>query len=201
MKATLTKKNLGVLVSGGGSNLQAVIDAAQNGEINGRIAVVISSNPSAYGITRAQNHNIPSAVAALADFDGNRPLRDARIVETLRWYNVDYVILAGYLGVLTEPLLLAYKDRIINIHPSLLPKFGGVGLHGLNVHRAVLAAGEKTSGATVHFVEEGVDTGRIIAQESLDVLPSDTPESLQTRILDQIEHKLLVRVVGDLCNK
>jgi len=191
-------KKLGILASGGGSNLQAVLDACVAGEINGHVALVISSNPQAFALTRAKNGGVPVFVAALSDF-GSREKRDNFILETLQKYAVDYVILAGYLGILTPPLVSAFERRMINIHPSLLPSFGGPGLHGLNVHRAVIAAGEKKSGATVHFVDAGIDTGAVIAQGTLDVLPSDTPESLQARILTEIEHKLLVRVLKELC--
>jgi len=193
-------KKLGILVSGGGSNLQAVLDAAQNGEINGKVVAVISSNPDAYALTRAKNAGVPAFVAALKNY-ASREARDAYILEILQKHEVDYVILAGYLGILTEPLVRAYERRMINIHPSLLPKFGGAGLHGINVHKAVITAGEKESGATVHFVDLGIDTGTIVAQSALDVLPDDTPESLQSRILNEIEHRLLVRVVRGLCGK
>jgi len=191
-------KKLGILVSGGGSNLQAVLDACAAGEINGKVVAVISSNPEAYALTRTKNSGVPAYIAALKNY-ASREARDAYILEILKKHEVDYVVLAGYLGILTEPLVKAFERRMINIHPALLPKFGGAGLHGLNVHKAVIAAGEKKSGATVHFVDLGIDSGEIIAQESLDVLPSDTPETLQARILSEIEHKLLVCVVKGLC--
>ncbi len=194
------KTRLAVLVSGGGSNLQALIDAIYvRGEIDGDISVVISSNAGAFALKRAEQFRIPAAVASLKDH-GSPESRDAFILKTLREYAADYVILAGYLGILTDGLVKAYENRIVNIHPALLPKFGGKNYHGLNVHRAVIEAGERKSGATVHFVDTGVDTGLAIAQESLKVLPEDTPQSLQARILDEIEHPLLVRVVRDLCD-
>lgn len=189
---------LGVLISGGGSNLQAILDAIETGEINGSVAVVISSNAEAYGLERAKKYGVPVLVAALKDY-GSREARDGAVLQSLEKHGAEYVILAGYLGILTPPLINAFENRILNIHPALLPKFGGAGLHGLHVHEAVIAAGEAVSGATVHFVDENIDTGRIVAQESLKILPSDTPESLQARILTEIEHKLLVRVVKNLC--
>ena len=192
-------KKLAVLISGGGSNLQAVIDAVAGGEICAGICAVISSNADAYGLQRAKNAGIPTAVASLKEFD-SRAERDAFIIKILQAHNPDYVVLAGYLGILTPEFIAAYKNKIINIHPSLLPKFGGDGMHGVGVHKAVIAAGEKISGASVHYVDNGIDTGEVIAQESLVVLPNDTPESLQKRILENIEHKLLVKVLADLCS-
>ncbi|MCL2061826.1 MAG: phosphoribosylglycinamide formyltransferase [Firmicutes bacterium] len=191
-------KNLCVLVSGGGSNLQAVLDAANSGAINARVSAVISSNAEAFALTRAAKHNIPAYTVSLKDYK-TRQQRDTAVLEILLKYACDYVILAGYLGIITEPLLNAYPDKIINIHPALLPKFGGAGFHGIAVHKAVIEAGEPYSGATVHYVDGGVDTGKIIAQERLAVLPNDTPESLQHRILNQIEHSLLVKVLQTLC--
>jgi phosphoribosylglycinamide formyltransferase-1 len=194
------KTRLAVLVSGDGANLQARLDAVYvRGEIGGEIAAVVSSNPSAYALTRAAAFKIPAFTAPLKDYESNAS-RDVAVVGFLKKHRVDYVILAGYLGILTDVFFTEYANRILNIHPALLPKFGGHGYHGLAVHRAVLAAGERESGATVHFVDKGIDTGLIVAQDRLTIESTDTPESLQARILEKIEHPLLVRVVRDLCD-
>lgn len=193
------KKRLAVLVSGGGTNMQSIIDATERGDICGSVVVVISSNDEAYALKRAEKHGIPAFVCSLKG-GVSRDERDEKILALLGEYRADYVILAGYLGILTDGLLEKYENRILNIHPALLPDYGGKSFFGLNVHRAVIADKRKESGATVHFVGRGgIDTGLIIAQEKLEVLPSDTPESLQQRILDNIEHKLFVRVIRDLC--
>ena len=193
------KKNLVALVSGGGSNMAAILDAVDAGRINGRIVAVISSNDTAYALTRARERGIPTHVCALRDFE-NGEARDREVLRLLTHYQADFVLLAGYLGIVSSFLVDAYPNRIVNIHPALLPKFGGKGFHGLHVHEAVIAAKEKESGATVHFVDGGTDTGPIILQRSLEVLPSDTPESLQARILQEIEHKLFPEAVAKLCN-
>ncbi|MDR2201386.1 MAG: phosphoribosylglycinamide formyltransferase [Clostridiales bacterium] len=193
------KKNLAVLVSGGGTNLQAIIDGTESGRINGRVVLVVSSNADAYALVRAESRGIPTAVCALKDFV-TREKRDEKITELLIRANADYVILAGYLGILTAAPLSAFGGRIVNIHPALLPKYGGKNCFGLNVHRQVLAAGEAFTGATVHFVDSGVDTGLIIASESIEVLPSDTPESLQKRLLENVENRLIASVTADLCD-
>ena len=196
--ANSDKKNLVVLVSGGGSNMAAILESIDRGEINGRVVAVISSNYGAYALTRASERGIPTYVCALKDF-ASREARDREILKLLKKYECDYCILAGYLGIVSPFLVDEFPYRIVNIHPALLPKFGGKGYHGIHVHEAVIAAGESESGATVHFVDSGTDTGLIIAQRKLAVLESDTPESLQSRILDQIEHKLFPDVVGLLC--
>jgi len=191
-------KKLAVLISGGGSNLQAIIDAVETGKMNATIQIVVSSNGTAFGLERAKKHGIKTAVACLKDFSSMQQ-RDKFIVDSLAPLNIDYVVLAGYLGILTTDFIASYKNRIVNIHPSLLPKFGGAGMHGLNVHKAVIEAGDPFSGATVHLVDDGIDTGKILAQKMLRVLPTDTPESLQKRIIEEIEHKLLVQTLGLLC--
>lgn len=192
-------KKLAVLVSGGGSNMAAILEAIDGGEINGKVAMVIASNDRAYALTRAKERGIPTHVCALRDFE-NGEARDREILRLLDCYEADYVLLAGYLGIVSSFLVDAYPNRIVNIHPALLPKFGGKGFHGIHVHEAVLAAGEKESGATVHFVDGGTDTGPIILQRALSVLPADTPESLQARILEQIEHKIFPEAVKKLCD-
>lgn len=193
------KKNLVALVSGGGSNLAAILESIDRGEINGEVRAVISSNKEAYALTRAKERNIPAYVCALGDY-ASREERDRAILEILLKYDCDYCLLAGYLGIISPFLIDEYPYKIVNIHPALLPKFGGKGFHGIHVHEAVIAAGEKESGATVHFVDSGTDTGLIIAQRSLSVQRGDTPESLQKRILDNIEHRLFPQVVSLLCD-
>lgn len=191
-------KNIAVMFSGNGTDFQALIDGANMSKFDGRIVVAVSSNSAAYGIQRAKAAGIDCYVCRRKDYD-DEAARDKAIVEILERYNVELVVLAGYLGILTKPLLERYPRAIINIHPALLPKFGGKGMFGLNVHTAVIAAGEKKSGATVHYVDGGTDTGDIILQRSLDVRADDTPETLQKRILDEIEHPLLVEAVALLC--
>lgn len=193
------KKRLVVLVSGGGTNMQSVLDEIKNGKINGSVVAVVSSNADAYALMRAKNNGIDTFVCAVKDFS-SRAERDDKILEILMRYKADYVLLAGYLGIIPEKIINEFPNRIINIHPALLPSYGGKNYYGLNVHKAVIAAGEKFSGATVHFVDGGTDTGLIIEQESLAVENSDTAESLQERILNNIEHKLFPRVVKDLCD-
>lgn len=193
-------KNIAVMFSGGGTNFQALIDAQREGKFDGKIVVAVSSNDKAYGIERAAKAGIDCYVRPKADF-ASLIERDMSVLEIFEKYDVQLVVLAGYLGILTEPLIERYRDAIINVHPALLPKFGGKGMYGLNVHKAVIAAGEKKSGATVHYSDGGIDTGAIILQRSLDVLPGDTPESLQRRILEQIEHPMLVEAVTMLCGK
>ena len=192
-------KKLALLVSGSGTNMQAIMDACDSGEIKGKISVVISSNHEAYALVRAQGANIPNYVCAKKDFPSVEA-RDAEILRLLKMYDVDYVILAGYLGIIPPSIIKEYPNRIVNIHPALLPKYGGRDYYGINVHAAVIAAGETESGATAHFVTEEVDGGPIIRQEKLRVFKGDTPETLQRRILDQIEHPMLVGVIKDLCD-
>lgn len=193
-------KNLAVLVSGSGTNMQAIIDACARGEINGCVKVVISSNDEAYALVRAKTCNIPAYVCSVSDFDGDRDARDWEILRILEEYKTDYVILAGYLGIISGSIIDRYPNRIVNIHPALLPKFGGKDFYGLNVHKAVIAAGEAESGATAHFVAREIDCGPIIRQEKLKVFKGDTPEALQKRVLEKIEHPLLISVVKDLCD-
>lgn len=192
-------KKLALLVSGSGTNMQAIMDACDSGEIKGKISVVISSNHEAYALVRAQGANIPNYVCAKKDFPSVEA-RDAEILRLLKMYDVDYIILAGYLGIIPPSIIKEYPNRIVNIHPALLPKYGGRNYYGINVHAAVIAAGETESGATAHFVTEEVDGGPIIRQEKLRVFKGDTPETLQRRILDQIEHPMLVGVIKDLCD-
>ncbi len=191
-------KHIAVMFSGNGTDFQALIDGANQSKFDGRIVVAVTSNSKAYGIERAKAAGIDCYVFRKADYESEVE-RDKAVLEIFERYDVDLVVLAGYLGIVSKPLLDKYRRRIINIHPALLPKFGGKGMFGLNVHKAVLAAGEKKSGATVHYVDDGTDTGEIILQRALDVEPTDTPETLQKRILDTIEHPLLVEAVALLC--
>ena len=197
MKKTNPKK-LVVLVSGGDSNMAAIMESIDRGEINGEIKAVISSNAEAYALTRARERGIPAYVCARADYE-NGAERDREILRICREAQADYVLPAGYLGILAGFFIEAYPNKIVNIHPALLPKFGGKGFFGIHVHEAVLAAGETESGATVHFVGGGIDDGAIIAQGKVEVLQGDTPEELQKRVLDNVEHKLFPQVVGLLC--
>ena len=193
------KKRLVYLVSGGGTNMQAVLDAIRSGEINAQSVGVISSNHEAYALKKKKNAGIPTAVFSANDYGGDLRKRDAALKTELDRLKPDYVLLVGYLGILSDEIIAAYDGRLINIHPALLPKYGGKGYYGLNVHKAVIAAGETVSGATVHYVARGIDKGEIIAQKSTAVLPGDTPETLQKRVLDECEHPLLVSVVKSLC--
>lgn len=182
---------LGILVSGSGSNLQSIIDAIQRGELKSHIACVISNKEQAYGLERGRKHGLPAVF-----IDPKWENYDKLLLKTLQEYKVDLVVLAGYLKIIDKELIETYKGRIINIHPSLLPKYGGKGYYGIHVHKAVIAAEEEESGATVHHVDIGIDTGATILQKKLKVYKEDTPESLQKRILEEIEHKILVEAIG-----
>lgn len=187
-------KGIGVLISGGGTNLQAVMDAIDQGRIPASINVVISDRPNAYGLVRAEKMGIPAYCINRKNFADSRALNH-EILEKLKAYNVEYVILAGYLSILSPELVECYRNRIINIHPSLIPAFCGMGYYGQKVHQAVLDYGAKVTGATVHFVDEGADTGPIIFQKHVDVLPDDTVETLAQRVL-KVEHELLPKAVA-----
>lgn len=185
---------ISVLVSGNGSNLQALIDAIESGEIeNAKIVQVISSNASAYAIERAENHDIPVNIITKHDYADIRDRMDA-ILEMLNCEATDLVVLAGYMSILPKKVIDAYEERIINVHPALLPKYGGKECYGIKVHEKVIAAGETESGATVHYVDEGIDTGRIIIQGIVPVKASDTPEILKERVLVK-EHQILPEAV------
>jgi phosphoribosylglycinamide formyltransferase-1 len=184
---------LGVLISGNGSNLQALIDAINSKHIPAQIGVVISNKRGAYGLTRAKQNNIPSNVILRNDFRTQGDYDDA-MINTLLEYRVDLVILAGFLSILSARVVNAFKGRIINVHPSLIPSFCGKGYYGKKVHKAVLDYGVKLSGATVHFVDEGTDTGPIIFQEAVAVEDTDTIDSLSLKVL-AAEHRLLIEAV------
>ncbi len=192
-------KRIAVLVSGGGTNLQALIDAQGRGEIvNGAIAAVISSSPRAFALERAAKAGIPGYVVDRSQYDTNRAMTCA-LVEQLRALHIDLVVLAGFMTILTEELVRAYPNAMLNIHPALIPSFAGPGCYGLHVHEQALAYGVKLSGATVHFVSETCDGGPIVLQKAVDVLPDDTPETLQRRIMEQCEWKLLPQAVSLFC--
>lgn len=182
---------IGVLVSGGGTNLQSVIDATQDGTLASRITCVISNKEEAYGLVRARENGIQNIFINPKEANYNE-----QVLEVLKKHEVELVVLAGYLKILDARLIEAYKGRIINIHPSLLPKYGGKGYYGLHVHEAVIAAGETESGGTVHYVNEGIDTGEIILQRKVPIYPEDTPEILQQRVLDEVEHKILPEAIA-----
>ncbi len=183
---------IGVLASGGGTNLQAIIDSCERGEIDGDVVVAISNVPEAYALERARNHGIPAF--AFPHKDMTREEHEADVMACLEQHSVDLVVLAGYLRMLTPVLVSKYNGKMMNTHPALLPSFGGPGMHGLKVHQAVLDRGCKVSGCTVHFVTLDVDGGPIIAQKSVQVQESDTAETLQERILKE-EHKQLTRSI------
>ncbi|WP_283673351.1 phosphoribosylglycinamide formyltransferase [Butyricicoccus sp. Marseille-Q5471] len=191
--------NIAVFVSGGGTNLQALIDAQTAGTIeNGKITLVVSSNPNAYALERAAKVGIETAVLRRRDFDSADAYGDA-LDALLTEKGVGLVVLAGFMTVLSDDFCKKYENRIINVHPSLIPSFCGEGFYGLRVHEAALAKGVKVSGATVHFVSEVVDGGAIIAQKAVAVENGDTPETLQKRIMEQAEWMLLPQAVSDFC--
>ena len=191
---------LAVLVSGGGTNLQAIIDAISAGKItNACISVVISNNANAYALERARAHGIEALCISPKDFESREAFNQA-FLDKLNSYNVDLVVLAGFLVVLPEMMIKEYTNRIVNIHPSLIPSFCGKGFYGLKVHEGVLAHGVKVTGATVHFVDEGTDTGPIILQKAVEVEQGDTPEVLQRRVMEQAEWVILPKAIDLIAN-
>ena len=192
-------KNIIVLVSGGGTNLQALIDSQQRGDIKGgRITCVISSKPDAFALERAKKAGIPTVVLPRKEYADSRSYSEA-ILEELNRQKADLVVLAGFMTILDECVTKAYSYKIINVHPALIPSFCGEGFYGLKVHERALEYGVKISGATVHFVNEKADAGAIILQGAVDVLNDDTPETLQRRIMENVEWKLLPRAVSLFC--
>ena len=192
-------KNIVVLVSGGGTNLQALIDAQNSGEINnGRITCVISSNPNAYALERAKKNSIDTEVIRRKDFDSFEDYDNA-LTELLKSKNADLVVLAGFMTVLGAQVIRSFENKIINIHPALIPSFCGKGFYGLHVHEAVLEKGVKITGATAHFVNEVCDGGPIIMQKAVEVKNGDTPEILQKRVMEQAEWKILPKSVALFC--
>ena len=182
--------NIAVLVSGGGTNLQALIDAQGKVLQHGKIKLVISSKPDVYALQRAKQAGIDHCVIAKRDYTTQEEFSNA-LLQQLQSYQIDMIVLAGYLSILDETIIRAYPNRIINIHPSLIPSFCGKGYYGLKVHEAALAYGVKVTGATVHIVNEIPDGGKILLQKAVDILPSDTPETLQQRVMEEAEWKLL----------
>lgn len=192
-------KKIAVLVSGGGTNLQALIDAQKRGEIvNGEITAVIASNAKAYALERAKAAGIPGYVIARKDYPSSQAMTIA-LTAKLKELGIDLVVLAGFMTILTSEMVQAYPNAILNIHPALIPSFAGEGCYGLHVHEKALEYGVKLSGATVHFVSEECDGGPIVLQKAVDVLPDDTPEVLQRRIMEQCEWKLLPQAVSLFC--
>ena len=193
--------NIAVMVSGGGTNLQALIDAQKAGKIpHGQIRLVIASNDRAYALQRAEKENIPSAVIRHKDYPVQEEF-DQKIVDTLHEYQIDMVVLAGYLSILGPTMIRAYEDRIINIHPSLIPSFCGKGFYGLKVHEEALKRGVRVTGATVHLVNEIPDGGRILKQKAVEVKEGDTPETLQRRVMEQAEWILLPEACEELAER
>ncbi len=189
-----------VLVSGGGTNLQAIIDAVESGDItNTRIAGVISNNKNAYALERAKKHGIESRCVSPKDFTSREEFNE-RFQEAVEELKPDLIVLAGFLVVIPPSMIERYRNRIINIHPSLIPAFCGTGFYGLKVHEAALNRGVKVVGATVHFVDEGTDTGPIILQKAVEVEPQDTPEILQRRVMEQAEWKILPKAIDLIAN-
>ena len=189
--------NIAVLVSGGGTNLQALLDAGQDNRLGGgKIVCVISSKPGVYALERAKRAGIPSEVLPSRKSGADV---DAALLALLEQYEIDLVVLAGYLSILGEKVTAAYSNRIINVHPALIPSFCGKGYYGLRVHEAALEYGVKVTGATVHLVNEVVDGGAIILQKAVDIREDDTPETLQKRVMEQAEWKLLPQAVALFC--
>ena len=190
-----------VLVSGGGTNLQALIDAAARGELpHVALSLVVSNNAEAYALERARRAGIPTAVCVRAKGEPREDF-EARLLAILRDNGIDMLILAGFMAILSAQFVRHYPERIINVHPSLIPSFCGAGFYGLRVHRAALNYGVKVTGATVHYVNEIPDGGRIIAQKAVDILPDDTPETLQRRVMEQAEWILLPRAAEQVAHE
>lgn len=191
---------VGVLVSGGGTNLQAIIDGVKTGVItNTSIEVVISNNPGAYALTRAKENDIEAVCVSPKTFETREAFNQA-LIETLDSYQLDLIVLAGCMVVLPPELIAKYSNRIINIHPALIPSFCGKGFYGLHVHEEVLKRGAKLTGATVHFVDEGTDTGPIILQKAVEVKYGDTPEILQRRVMEEAEWKIMPKAIDLIAN-
>ena len=191
----------GVLVSGGGTNLQAIMDAMDAGKItNATLEVVISNKKDAYALERAKNKGIEAVAVSPNDYETRDEFNKA-LLDTIDKYELDLIVLAGFLVVLPAELVQKYENKIINIHPSLIPSFCGDGFYGLKVHEKALERGVKITGATVHFVNEGTDTGPIIKQKAVEVKPNDTPETLQRRVMEEAEWQILPEVINELANK
>ena len=191
---------VGVMVSGGGTNLQAILDAIDSGKItNAKVEVVISNNPGAYALERARNHGIEAVCISPKSFENRAAFNEAFLKKTDE-YKLDLIVLAGFLVTIPEEMIRKYRNKIINIHPSLIPSFCGVGYYGLKIHEAALARGVKVTGATVHYVDEGVDSGPILLQKAVEVQPGDTPQVLQRRVMEQAEWIILPQAVNKIAN-
>ena len=194
-------KNIAGLVSGGGTNLQAILDAEASGENpHGKVTLVVASKPGVYALERAAAAGVESAVVRRRDYVDSEAF-DAALVRVLQEHSIDVVVLAGFLSVLGPSVIEAYRDRILNVHPSLIPSFCGPGFYGLRVHEAALARGVKVTGATVHLVNEECDGGPILLQKAVDILPGDTPETLQKRVMVEAEWQLLPKALAMVCEQ
>jgi phosphoribosylglycinamide formyltransferase-1 len=192
----MAKAKIAVLVSGGGTNLQALIDTQAAGVVqSGQIALVISNNPGAFALERAAKAGIPTETVSKKQLGGSQEAFENRIKDLLAQYQIDLIVLAGFMSILSENFTKDYPERILNVHPSLIPSFCGVGYYGLRVHEEALAYGVKVTGATVHFVNEIPDGGKIILQKAVEILDGDTPEVLQRRVMEQAEWKILPAAV------
>ena len=188
------------MVSGGGTNLQAILESERRGENpNGKVTLVVASKPGVYALERAASFGVPTAVVSRKDYASSEEF-DAALLDVLKKNGIELVVLAGFLSVLGPSVIAAYPNRILNVHPSLIPSFCGPGFYGLRVHEAALARGVKVTGATVHFVNEVCDGGPILLQKAVEVQPGDTPEILQKRVMVEAEWKLLPKAVAMVCN-
>lgn len=191
---------VGVMVSGGGTNLQAILDAVDSGAItNVEIAVVICNNTGAYALERAKNHGIEGICISPKEYESRDAFNEA-FLKTVDSYELDLIVLAGFLVTIPTAMIDKYENKIINIHPSLIPSFCGVGYYGLKVHEAALKRGVKLTGATVHFVDNGMDTGPILLQKAVEVRPNDTPEVLQRRVMEEAEWQILPEAINLIAN-
>ena len=191
---------IAVLVSGGGTNLQAILESERRGENpNGKVTLVVASKPGVYALERAASFGVPTAVVSRKDYASSEEF-DAALLSVLQENSIELVVLAGFLSVLGPSVIAAYPNRILNVHPSLIPSFCGPGFYGLRVHEAALARGVKVTGATVHFVNEVCDGGPILLQKAVEIQPGDTPEVLQKRVMVEAEWKLLPRAIAMVCN-
>lgn len=198
-RKSIVKKRIGVLVSGGGTNLQALLDAEKEGKLtSGTVALVVSSKPGAYALERAKNAGVKALCVDRKSF-GSREVFEEALLQELSKHEIDVLVLAGFMLVLSDSFIRAYQDRIVNVHPSLIPSFCGDGFYGLHVHERALAYGVKVTGATVHFVNEITDGGAIILQKAVAIQEGDTPEVLQKRVMEQAEHVILPQAVELLC--
>ena len=191
---------IAVLVSGGGTNLQAILESERRGENpNGNVTLVVASKPGVYALERAASFGVPTAVVSRKDYATSEEF-DAALLSVLQENGIELVVLAGFLSVLGPSVIAAYPNRILNVHPSLIPSFCGPGFYGLRVHEAALARGVKVTGATVHFVNEVCDGGPILLQKAVEIQPGDTPEVLQKRVMVEAEWKLLPKAIAMVCN-